>query len=491
MIIHTTAGPVAGTTDPNGQCFKGVPYAAPPVGADRFRPPRAPEPWTGPRDATAYGPAAAQPVDHLLVAMFGQPVFPVDEDCLTLNVWTPDTEGRRPVMVWLHGGGFMTGSGRDPVFDGSRLTARGDVVVVTVNYRLGAFGFLHVAELLGAEYAGAGNLGLLDQAAALAWVRDNIAAFGGDPGNVTVFGQSAGAMSVAALMAMPAAAGLFHKAVIQSGNGEFVHDPEQATDVARRILKELGTDDPQALLDVPAAELIRAQETVAAAAFAENPAGGPPFRPVVDGTVLAATPLAAFRAGTAARVPLVIGAMWEESRLGLLAGPPAPLDDATVGMMFAAAYQDPDTALSAFRAAEPDTTAAGLGLALGSERMFRAPVYDLAEAHAGHGNATWVYLFAWRSTALDGELGACHSLDLPFVFDNLALPGVEQFTGPTPPQAVADAVSTAWTRFAHAGDPGDTWPGFTAATRTAMVFDEESRATEHPLAALHMLPTNN
>lgn len=507
MIIQTSAGPVEGTATPRSLVFAGIPYAAPPVGPGRFRPPRPAEPWEAPRAATAFGPAAAQPVDHLLGLMFGQPPFPTAEDCLTLNVWTPDVRppedsGGRPVLVWLHGGAFMTGSSRDPVFDGTRLAERRDLVVVTVNYRLGALGFLHMADLLGDEYAGSGNLGLLDQVAALRWVRDNIAAFGGDPGNVTLAGQSAGGMCVAALMTMPDAAGLFHKAIVQSGNGSYVMPPERATAVARRILGALDLDEADArrILDVPAESLMRAQETVVTAMSAESPGGGLPFAPVVDGSVLTGSPIAAFRAGKAARIPLVVGSTLEESRLMLLLGGPPPLDEAAVRGLFAAQYEDAGQALRAYRAVEPDPTPGGLAVALDGERMFRSGAFDIAAAHAAHTPEVWRYLFRWRSTAAGGELGACHSMDLAFTFDNLGQPGVEVFTGPQPPQSLADAMSDAWASFARTSEPGDAWPPFAGdaagATATAeaapiMIFDTESHVAADPLAAVRQLPAKH
>lgn len=439
MPSTTASGPIEGRTTATGWAYLGIPYAAPPVGADRFRPPRPAPAWSGVRDATAYGPAAAQPVDHLLAAMFGLPVFPTDEDCLTLNVWTPDPAGRRPVLVWLHGGGFVTGSGRDPVFDATRLTGRRDVVVVTINYRLGAFGFLHLADVFGEEYAGSGNLGLLDQAAALAWVRDNIAAFGGDPDNVTLFGQSAGAMSVTALMTMPAAKGLFHKAVVQSGNAGAVTSRERATGVTRRLLKLVGADSAEELAAVSTAAVVEAQAALTAELQAE---GAMPFMPVIDGVVLARSPIEAIRDGVAAEIPLIAGATAEESRLFLLMG--------------------------------------GEASAALDEYMFQRPMFELAAAQALHTRKVWLYRFRWRSTARDGGLGACHSLDLPFVFDNLGQPGVAEFTGAEAPQALADAMGEAWASFARVGEPGLEWPEFDGDERRMLLFDAELRVGVHP-----------
>ncbi|MEV8311127.1 carboxylesterase/lipase family protein [Streptomyces flavidovirens] len=491
MITHTVYGPVKGVTGERGVAFKGIPYAAPPVGPLRFQPPSPPDPWDAVRPATAYGPAAPQPHDVLLEAMFGQPPFPTDEaSCLTLNIWTPSPHGEaRPVMVWLHGGAFLTGSGRDTVFDGSRLAQQHDVVVVTLNYRLGALGFLYLPELLGEGYEQSGNLGLLDQVAALAWVRDSISAFGGDPGNVTLFGQSAGAMSVVSLMAMPAAAGLFHKAIAQSGNAEYVHGADHATAVTREILTALSIaeDEADKLLDVPAARLLEAQQTVSEAMRARGEGMGLPFAPVIDGAVLPQAPIEAIENGAATDIPLILGTNLEEGRLFLL-GPDAPaIDDASLLNLFGAVYADPHKALEAFRATEHDPSPLALLAAITGEQMFRAPTARLAEAHLSHNPNVWLYLFTWRSTAGNTDLGACHSLELPFVFDNLDQPGVEMFTGPRPPLDLARAMSAAWATFARSGTPGCDWAPFEAHTHPTMIFGTDHRMADDPLEARRAL----
>ncbi|HEY3482591.1 MAG TPA: carboxylesterase/lipase family protein [Streptomyces sp.] len=491
MIVRTVHGPIEGTATAHGAVFKGIPYAAPPTGPLRFRPPRPVTPWRETRPATAYGPAVPQPRDELLEKMFGQPPFPTDEAaCLTVNVWTPSTGGGpRPVMVWLHGGAFRTGSGSDPVFDAGNLTERHDVVVVTLNYRLGALGFLQLAELLGEEYAHSGNVGLLDQVAALAWVRDNIAAFGGDPANVTLFGQSAGAMSALSLMAVPAAGGLFHKAIIQSGNAEFVHPPERATALSRELLSLLGLDEATAhrLHDIDPRALVTAEQALGRAMAARGEGPGLPFLPVVDGSTLPTTPLEAIRSGRAARVPLIVGANLEEARLSLLLAPPGPVEEAALPGLFGAAYRDPGTALTAYRAVEPDPTPTGLATALATEQMFRAPTARIADAHAVWTPDVWHYLFAWRSTALGGHLGACHSLELPFVFGNLDQTSVPRFTGAEPPQPLADAMGAAWTAFARNGTPGARWPAFEPRDRPTMIFDRRTRVSGDPLRTVHRL----
>ncbi|MGW0665254.1 carboxylesterase/lipase family protein [Streptodolium elevatio] len=504
MIFETTHGRIQGTATGWGAVAKGIPFAASPTGELRFCPPQPPAAWPGVRAATQYGPASPQPHDPLLQEMFGLDGFATDEaGCLTLNVWTPapagapataatgsgDGAAARPVLVWLHGGAFITGSGSDPVFDGSRLAERRDVVVVTVNYRLGALGYLYLGDVLGPDYAQSGNLGLLDQIAALAWVRDNIAAFGGDPGNVTVAGQSAGAMSTLALMTAPAAAGLFHKAIVQSGNPEHVTTPDAATAVTRELLDVLGLDADSAakLRDTPADELIRAQQVVQDAMMSRVAGVQLPFAPVVDGSTLPRPPLDALRDGAAKDISLIVGANLEEARLFLLLSGPQAADEEVLEPVFASRYTDPSQALAAFRAVEPDTSPGGLLNALISEQMFRAPTRLAAATHAVHTHQVWQYLLTWRSTAMNGHLGACHSVDLPFVFDNLHQPGAAVFTGPDAPQSLADAIGQAWASFAHTGDPGPAWPRYDDATGTTMIFDTQSAAAEDPLRHLDRL----
>jgi len=484
MTVQTTGGTVAGRAG----AFKGIPYARPP----RFGSPLPPEPWQGVRDAIEYGPVAPQNVDPILEQMFGVAPFPVDETgCLTLNVWTPEADDTgRPVMVWIHGGAFISGSGRDAVFDGTRLAARGDMVVVTLNYRLGAFGFLQLE-----DRPGSGNLGLLDQVAALEWVRANIAAFGGDPGNVTLFGQSAGAMSVAALLMVPAAKGLFHRAIVQSGSAEAVVDAAQAAAVTGEFLGLLGIEksSTERLLDLPMAELLRAQQELGAAMRARGGLGLP-FGPVVDGVVLTGQPLDAVRDGAAAGIPLIVGTNLEEGRMFTELVPDAPpVGPEVLSAVAGTFFPDGAEALEAFRCLERDVTPSGLFAAVLGEHMFRAPGIRLARAQeqaqmrAGLAPAVWSYLFSWPSTAMGGRLGACHSLELPFVFDTLGAPGTDRFTGPDAPQVLADEISGAWAQFARHGTPGDDWPAYDTESRWTRVFDVPVRAVRDPRSALRLL----
>ena len=295
-VVKTTAGAVRGARDGGIEIFKGIPYAAPPVGPLRFRRPAPAAPWDGVRDALEFGPSCPQPPER---PEGWAPEPSLSEDCLYLNVWTPGTgEGeRRPVMVWMHGGGYSIGSGSWPVYDGTALARRGDTVVVTLNHRLGILGYLHLKELAGPEFASSGNAGMLDLVAALEWVRDNIAAFGGDPGKVTIFGESGGGAKVSTLIAMPAARGLFHRAAIQSGPGLRVKPPEQAAELARTIAGEIcgGAFDLQKMQAAPVERLREAQGKLGrSAVFA--------FSPVLDPEVIPEHPGDAIRNGTAPRM---------------------------------------------------------------------------------------------------------------------------------------------------------------------------------------------
>lgn len=486
--LETRHGVVRGLETRGGvRAFLGVPFAAPSRGEDRFRPPRPPAAWTGERDATAFGAPAPQ-TRGMMARLLGLPRAP-DEDCLTLNVWTPAPapgRGRRPVLVWIHGGSFTSGSGGSPVYDGARLAARGDVVVVTLNYRLGALGFLR---LPGAAEEGAANRGLHDQLAALDWVRAHAEALGGDPDRITLFGESAGAMSIATLLAVPAARGRFARAVCQSGGADHVHDEETAARVARFVLGELGVradaDAARALAEVPLPALLEAQDRAGAALWREVP--GLLFQPVVDGALLPERPFEAVRAGRGAPAPLLLGTNADEYRLWSLGDPRAEsLDEERLlrrlRRTLGAEAPGGDAAERAMRvyrearrrrgeAAEP----ADLWFAIEGDRTLRVPALRLARAHAAAGHAAWVYLFTWRSPAFEGRLGACHALEIPFVFGSLADPAVAAFTGGGPEaEALSAAMMDAWIAFARDGDPRhpglDDWPPYDPARLPTQVL---------------------
>ena len=453
--------------------FAGVPYAAPPTEARRFRAAAPHEGWSDVRDARKFGPAAPQ------IASGGMTdPAPVrwDEDCLTLNIQTPALDdGARPVLVWIHGGGYRNGQGAVPWYNGARFAANGDIVAVTINYRLGALGFTDLSRF-GDEFATSGVNGLLDQVTALEWVRDNIASFGGDPAKVTIVGESAGGFSVATLLGSPRAARLFRGVIAQSGAAHHVLPAEAGRMVADRFLEALGTDD---VIGVEAAgvDAILAAQTEAAGALEGGPglAGelGVPvsaFYPVVGNDVLPRPPLDAIRDGLHADVALLAGSNRDETTLWGY----GEVDEARLGRT-AKGFGGLDL-IDAYRHTRPDASVEQLMIALTTDHMFRIPAIRLAEARAD-GSNTWLYQFNWRSR--NERLGATHALEIPFAFDNLHQPGVDVFIGDGgSPQRVADAVHGVWTRFVKGGDPG--FPHYSLGRRETMVFDEASGVVADP-----------
>ncbi len=383
-------------------------------------------------------------------------------------------------MVWIHGGAFVTGTGSMVWYDGNRLAGRG-VVVVTINYRLGALGFLHLDGILEGA-AGTGNLGVADQVAALGWVRDNIAAFGGDPHNVTVFGESAGAMSIATLLATPSASGLFHRAIMQSGAANFVAEADAADATARKFLAEAGVDPADgmaALRQVPACELLAAQERVSASLSFDD---GLAFTPVVDGVVVPEPPASVIAAGGAASIDVVIGTTTEELKMFLLLEPElAAMDEAALvartDETFVPRGHPPGQALATYRRRLPTGSTQELLSAVATDHTFRVPAIELAQSQAAHNPRTYMYLFAHRSPAFGGLLGACHALEIPFVWDNLHRPGAAMFAGdPTPDlEALAAAMADAWVAFASHGTPSAAglpdWPAYDAERRATLWFE--------------------
>ncbi len=488
-IVETTAGRVEGLAGDGLGVFLGVPFARPPVGELRFRPPQPPEPWAGVRPAVRPGRIAVQPASPL-EAMLGTQGFVQGEDCLWLNVWSPGTDARRrPVMVWVHGGMFVTGTGATKWYSGRTFATSSDAVVVTINYRLGALGFLHLAEVGGQEYASSGNCGLLDQVAALEWVRDNIASFGGDPANVTVFGESAGAMSVGGLMGVPQAQGLFGQAILQSGACANVRSAEVAARVTDELLGDLGirAGAPAALATMPAAQLLAAQERVMSRQLLSSTTPGAlPFSPVVDGACLPRRPLEAVAAGSAAGVRVVVGTNRDEMTLFSLVDPAmAALDEPGLELRAAVVFGAglAAKAVEVYRAGRPLSSPGQVWMDMLTDAVFRIPAIGLAEAQSRHQPATFMYLFAWPTPAFGGMLGASHGLEVPFVFDAVDQPGVELLVGEGPHLApMATRMHRAWAAFARDGAPAvapgqpgsdrPDWPAYDTARRAVMVMDE-------------------
>ena len=485
MVTTTTQGKVQGLATANGVvAFKGIPYAAPPVGDLRFQPPQPAKPWTGTLKAFDYGSAEMQAAN----AITGSPGAPESEDCLFLNVWTPRLDkGRRPAMVWIHGGGFKNGSGSDPIYDGAKLAGRGNVDVVTLNYRLGPFGFLYLGGLGGQDYAQSGNLGLLDQIAAIKWVRDNISSFGGDPSNVTVFGESAGGMSVCTLLGMPAAKGLFRRAIAESGAANTVRDTTAAAAVTSKFMKTAGVSDINGLLALSARQLVNAESSM----ISQGAQSQLVFGPVIDGSALPQPPLHAIAAGSAAGVDLMIGTNLNEMRLWILGVPAlARLPLGVVAGSIPTAQQAMDaTSLgssgavaASYQSRRPGATDGDVSLAVLTDEVFRVPAVRVAEAQSSLRKNTWMYLFTWPSPTF-AVLGACHAIELPFVFGNIE-GRASRLVGKNPPRKLSEAMQDAWTAFARTGNPNGSgvpaWSAYDSTTRSTMVFNTGSAQQNDP-----------
>lgn len=481
-IAITTYGQLEGSEDDGVLRFAGVPFAQPPVGPLRFRPPRPPAAWSGVRPATAFGATSWQG-PSLIDALLGGPPEPSSEDCLYLNVFTPALDdGARPVLVWIHGGAFFQGSGSFRLYDGSELVRRGDVVVVSINYRLAELGFSYL-EHLDPSYAGSANCGILDQVAALEWVRDEIAGFGGDPTNVTIFGESAGGMSVGALLATPAAAGLFRRAVAQSGAASNVIDTRHARHTTTAFLARAGIETVAELAELAPEKLLEARAGVIAAAMGDldrTGAGdgsplGMPWQPVHDGSVIPERALDAIAAGSAAGVSLLVGSNLEEWNLFALLDP-VVLDEAALEARTRAVLgEGAAAAIRTYRDGRGDLAPKAAFAAIATDYVFRIPALRLAEAQSKQSDDVFLYTFAWRSTGLGGLLGAAHAIELPFVFHRVGDPALVGFLGEGAPVELADQVQDAWIAFARTGDPNHPglppWPRYDLDRRATLTFD--------------------
>jgi para-nitrobenzyl esterase len=491
-VVSISTGRLQGAVEGGVHAFRGIPYAAPVGGANRFRRPQPVAPWEGERDATVNGLIQHQVP---MPPPFGGPLPPAGDDSLNLNVWTPDpTASGLPVLVWIHGGAFNAGSGIEETYDGASF-ARHGVVCVTLNYRLGVQGFLHLADHF-PDFPDSGNLGILDQVAALQWVQANIAAFGGDPGRVTIAGESAGGMSVGTLMALPEAKGLFQQAILQSGAGHNGLSAATASKVAADVLGRVGVrlGDVDALLDVTSERWLEVQSAYVAETMTsgEIELHGDPgavamaFQPVYDTEVLPQRPIELIRAGSAADVRVLIGTTMEESQVFVVAMSAMFGEDK---MRNAAAYlfggaERGDEVIARYADARPGAGFHQIIGALETDRMFRVPAVRLADAQSAHNPGVWMYRFDWRTPVFGGLLGACHALELPFVFNTLHGGLAQQFCGPEAPQALADRVHAAWVAFVGVGDPSHNdlpeWRRYEPGDRSTMHFDVECTTSRQP-----------
>jgi para-nitrobenzyl esterase len=480
-VVSTTSGKIRGATVNKVHSFKGVPYGAPTDGARRFLPAVPPEPWTAVRDVLDFGHRCPQAPSTLIPEVAATDRHePAGEDCLVLNVWTTGlTDGaKRPVMVWLHGGAYSNASGSQIGFDGTNLARKHDVVAVTLNHRLNVFGFTYLAELGGEKYADSGNVGMRDIVLALQWVRDNISSFGGDPGNVTIFGQSGGGGKVGTLLAMPAAKGLFHRAIAESGAGLSGVPHDEATKSAELFLAKLNLKPS----DVDQLQKLPIEQLVNAFIASRNSLR---LEPVVDGRSLPARP---YTSGPqlSAKVPLLTGSV--ETEVTFFPNQQMdPIDDsdlhARVKQIIHASDADVDSLIGVYRKVRPGVSNIDLYLIMASEN-FQAETMAQAEYKAdAHQAPVYMYFFNWRSPVRDGKLKAFHTVEIPFVFDNVELTPSMVATGPEL-QPMADKISGAWVAFARTGNPNHkgfpNWPAFNTSQRATMILNTECKVVNDP-----------
>jgi para-nitrobenzyl esterase len=482
--VKTTLGSLRGYLDNGVHVFKGVPYAASTAGANRFLPPQKRQAWSDVRAATQWGQRPPQIFGGEPAEMLpADPRESLGEDCLVANIWTPNpSSGRRPVMVWLHGGGYRSGSGSYSIYEGRELARKHDVVAITVNHRLNAFGFLHLAHF-GGKWASASNVGMLDIVAALEWVRDNIAAFGGDPGNVTIFGQSGGAGKVSTLMAMPAAKGLFHRAIAQSGAALTATPVEQAVKTTEQLLQllKIGSGQLDQLQTIPLTRIMDALGTAGAPLAA--------FVPVLDGKSLPVHPFDPTAPGQSASVPFLTGTTATETTFFTTDDQLMPIDGATLRQRVKAMLNvndaDAERMIELYRKNQPARENIDLFLRMDTDNSrFRLSVDTQAERKAAQrGAPVYLYRFEYYSPVRQGRLKSMHCMEIPFVFDNLEAGKI--YTGISPAaQRIADRMSAAWVAFARTGNPSHRgipqWPVFDGARRATMVFGNEAKVVNDP-----------
>jgi para-nitrobenzyl esterase len=477
-ICNTTSGKIRGVVQENKvNAFRGIPYGAPTGGANRFMPPVKPEAWTGIKDTVEWGPEAPQgPHTEIPEVAATIPKLTVSEDYLHLNVWTNGLDAhKRPVMVWLHGGGFTSGNGSYTMYDGANMARKHDVVTVTLNHRLNSFGFLYLADVGGAKYANASNVGMLDIVAALEWVRDNIANFGGDPNNVTIFGQSGGAGKVSTLLAMPPAKGLFHRAIVQSGANVKGVSAEDATKTAHTLMDKLGAKTADQLQQVPMDQLIAATLSTRGLRLA----------PVVDGKTLPGGPFDPTAPAMSAEIPLLIGStefevnFFPNTKLD-------PIDDAELHAAVKQATRaddaEVDKLIAVYRKGRPHASDIDLSEIIASDG-FRSGVITEAERKAAQPAPVYMYYFTWKTPVHDGKLKAFHTLEIPFVLDNVD--EAKSMTGSGADRyPLQEKMSGAWAAFARTGNPNHkglpNWPAFRTDQRATMIFDNQCKVVNDP-----------
>ena len=491
VFSETNSGRVRGVDVDGIKVFKGIRYGASTAGKNRFMPPVDPAKWTGVRDALEYGPSAPQTEPGARrttsdLAVAGAGLTDESEDCLALNVWTPGLRDniKRPVMVWCHGGGFSSGSGSSPVTEGASLARRGDVVVVTINHRLNVLGFTYLEEFGGRDFAQSGDVGMLDIVHALKWVRANIVQFGGDPNTVTVFGQSGGGRKVGALLAMPPAKGLFHRAIIESGPTIKLVEQDQATRVASELMKKLGLtgSTARAVQNLPLDRLMSAYFATVRDMNVDQMTMG--FSPTVDKKAIPAHPFYPLASDVSPGVPVMLGSTRTELTNGAA---PELFSLSESGMrerLRALLGESGNRVADVYQRANPGATPSDIYFLIASDNRYGAPVMKIAERRAALGKApVYLYYFRWESPVDGGRLKSPHTIEIPFAFHNLKASRLTSASPEAP--ALADRVSDSWIAFARKGDPNTpnlpSWPAFNPGDRPTMVFNNDSRVENDPI----------
>jgi para-nitrobenzyl esterase len=484
-VVQTTHGSVRGEVFRGISIFRGIPYGAPTGGANRFLPPRAPAPWTGVREALRYGETAPQARSRLALGGVPGNRPQIGEDCLCLNVWTPRPgPGSRPVLVWLHGGGFEAGSGSSILYDGVNLCRRGDVVAIAINHRLGLFGHCHLADVLGSEFDGSANAGFLDIVAALRWVRENVAEFGGDPSNVTIYGQSGGGRKVSIAMAAPCAQGLFQRGIVQSGSHLRLLTRDQQSELTERLLAllEIPRGDARTLQSLPMERLLEANREIQRATRRR-------FSPTIDKTVFDAHPWDPEAPSLSAELPMLIGTCLTElsNQLGSADESTFSLDEPSLALRLRSFVPEDDIPglIELFRRGDPDATPSALFFKIATARGYWRDSILQTERKAQLGRApVYAYRLMWGTPVEGGRRITPHSLDLPFVFDNVSKAPDMVGERSAETEALASAMSEAWLAFARSGDPNHRgiprWQPYDLERRPVMLFDTPSRAVNDP-----------
>lgn len=499
-IVETAYGKIEGTERDGVPSFRGIPFAKPPVGELRWRPPRRVESWTTVRDATQFGRECPQiSATYGMLSGAGERMqWPRSEDCLYLNVWTPAPDSqKRPVLVWIHGGALISGARSNPAYHGQRIVKRGDIVLVTINYRLGMLGLLGHRELTDDETGYFGNYGLHDQIAALQWVQENIEAFGGDSSNVTIFGESAGGLSVGTLLGVPSARGLFHRAIIESGGWQVINE-DAATEKAQRFASAVGIDikETEKLQEMPVEKILEAQADILGSGVR-----GRFERFLLDGNLVPKKPIETIAEGNTRGVPVISGTNRDEDKFFLRlrrnirdASEADLVKEARRALARSIEREDEldrmasavvDTYRRAREGRGESTDEFEILSAMRSDLIFRIPCAQVLDAHTSHTSDAYSYLFAWESKAFEGQLGACHGLEIPFVFGKVDR--AQGFTGPVDDVdlALSQKIQDSWLAFARSGNPShaglDEWKKYDANRRATMVFNRESRVEEGPL----------